>query len=48
MIRITIDEAEEIIAFIKMHEREEIPDELWEITMRLREVVYEGYCRKLP
>ena len=34
---ISIEEAEEIIAFTKMHEREEIPDEMWDIVMRLQE-----------
>lgn len=34
---ISIEEAEEIIAFTKMHEREEIPDEMWDIAMRLQE-----------
>lgn len=32
---LTIEEAVEIIAFIRMHEREEIGDELWEIQERL-------------
>lgn len=36
-IYISVEEAEEIIAFIKMHEREEIPEDLWDIIMRLQE-----------
>ena len=36
---ITWEEAEEIIAFVKMHEREEIPDELWDIIMKLQEAM---------
>lgn len=27
-----IDEVETLLAFIKMHEREEIPDDVWEIA----------------
>lgn len=36
-IYISEEEAEEIIAFTKMHEREEIPEDLWDIIMRLQE-----------
>ena len=39
MIEITVEEAEEIIAFVKMHEREEIPDETWDIVMRLQDEI---------
>ena len=35
MIKITEEEAESIIAFIKMHEREEIPDDVWDVCMKL-------------
>lgn len=35
MIRITEEDAESIISFIKMHEREEIPDDVWEVCMKL-------------
>ena len=34
-IPLTGDEAESIISFIKGHEREDIPDEVWDICMRL-------------
>lgn len=37
MITITPEYAEEIIAFVKMHERDEIPDDLWDIIMDLQE-----------
>ena len=37
MIRITEEEAEEIIAFVKMHERNEIPEDLWDIILRLQD-----------
>ena len=37
MIRITEEEAEEIIAFVKMHERDEIPEDLWDIILRLQD-----------
>ena len=40
-ITITKDEAESIIAFVKMHEREEIPNEVWDLTMRIWDEVYE-------
>lgn len=35
MIRLSVDEAETIISFIKMHEREEIPDDVWDVCMKL-------------
>lgn len=38
-LTITLAEAEEIIAFVKMHEREEIPEELWDIIMKLQEAM---------
>lgn len=40
-IKLTIAEAEEIIAFVKMHEREEIPEEMWDLTMALIDVIEE-------
>lgn len=40
-ITLTIYEAEEIIAFVKMHEREEIPEEMWDLTMALIDAVDE-------
>lgn len=39
MIRLSIDEAENLIAFIKMHEREEIPDDVWDVCMKLYDAV---------
>lgn len=36
---LTIDEAYELIAFIKMHEREEIPEDAWDICMKLQDFV---------
>lgn len=39
MIEITEDEAYAIIAFIKNHERDEIPDDVWELCMRLYDEV---------
>ena len=36
-IYISVEEAEEIIAFVKMFERDEIPEDLWDIIMRLQE-----------
>ena len=43
MIEITVEDAEEIVAFTKMHEREEIPDEMWEIVMALQDKLEEFY-----
>lgn len=40
MIKISVEEAETIIAFIKNHEREDIPDDVWEICMELQEEVW--------
>lgn len=40
MIDISVEEAETIIAFIKNHEREDIPDEVWQICMELQEEVW--------
>ena len=39
MIEITEDEAFAIIAFIKNHERDEIPDDVWELCMKLYDEV---------
>lgn len=36
-IYISIEQAETIIAFTKMHEREEIPVDMWELIMYLQE-----------
>ena len=35
--RLSVEECESLIAFIKMHEREEIPDDVWEICMKLQD-----------
>lgn len=37
LICISTEEAEEIIAFVKMFERDEIPEDMWDIIMRLQE-----------
>lgn len=42
MYQMNLDEIESIVAFIKMHEREEIPDDVWDCCMRLYDVL-EGY-----
>lgn len=34
---ISTDEAEYIVAFIKNHEREDIPDSVWDICMKMIE-----------
>lgn len=33
--QLDVEEAEALISFIKMHEREEIPEDVWEICMAL-------------
>ena len=37
-ITISNEEAETIISFIKNHEREDIPDEVWDICMKLMDL----------
>lgn len=39
MIKISEEEALTILAFVKNHEREEIPDDVWELCMRLYDEV---------
>ena len=39
MIKISVDDAEEIVAFTKMHERDEIPDEMWDVVMKLQDAI---------
>ena len=46
MIKLDDEDCETLIAFIKNHEREEIPDDVWELCMRLWDSVYgveDGY-----
>lgn len=40
-IKLSVSEVEDLIAFIKMHEREEIPAEVWDICMKLYDVLEE-------
>ena len=40
MIDISVEQAETIIAFIKMHEREEIPEDVWDLCMKLQEELW--------
>lgn len=40
-VKLSVSEVEALIAFIKMHEREEIPDEVWDICMYLYDVLEE-------
>ena len=39
MIKISVDDAEEIVAFTKMYERDEIPDEMWDIVIRIEDAI---------
>ena len=36
-MNITFDEAESLVAFIKTHERQDIPDDVWELCMRIQD-----------
>lgn len=38
-IHISVEQAETIIAFTKMHEKEEISEEMWELIMYLQDEV---------
>ena len=38
-LNLSIEQAESLIAFIKNHEREEIPDDVWELCMILYDFV---------
>lgn len=38
-MKLTIEEIETLIAFIKMHEREEIPDDVWDLCMRMYDAI---------
>ena len=40
-IRVSLEDVEEIIAFVKAHEREEISDEMWEVVLKLQEAIEE-------
>ena len=42
IFELTLDEVETIVAFIKCHEREDIPDGVWELCMKLWDELYEG------
>lgn len=37
------EELSTIFAFIRNHEREDIPDDVWEISNRIYEWMYENY-----
>ena len=45
IMKVMLDEedAETLISFIKMHEREEIPEDVWDLCMYLQEQVEELY-----
>ena len=38
---LNVEEAETLVAFIKMHEREEIPEDVWEVCMNLQNFIEE-------
>lgn len=40
-ISLTEEEAEFIVSFIKSHEREDIPDGVWDVCMKLIDLLYE-------
>lgn len=37
--KLSIEDAETLIAFIKMHEREEISEETWDVCIKLQDFV---------
>ena len=39
--RLSVEEAETLIAFIKMHEREEIPEDVWDLCMAMQNYLEE-------
>lgn len=41
-LKLSVEQIESLIAFIKMHEREEIPDEVWDTCMELYDVLEEA------
>ena len=41
-MEMTFEEMESLVAFIKSHEREEIPDDVWELCLKIQEE-YEIY-----
>ena len=38
-IEISADDAEYLVCFIRSHEREDIPDEVWNICMRMMDML---------
>lgn len=38
-MELTVEEVETLIAFIKMHEREEIPDDVWDLCMKMYDAI---------
>ena len=36
-ITLTFEEATSLVAFIKMHERENIPDDVWDLCMKIQD-----------
>ena len=38
---LNVEEAETLVSFIKMHEREEIPDDVWEVCINLQNFIEE-------
>ena len=40
IIFFSVEEAESLMAFIKNHEREDIPDDVWDLCIRLQEEVW--------
>ncbi len=43
---LNIEDIEALIAFIKGHEREEIPDDVWDVCMRMYEYLDEAFGMK--
>lgn len=40
--KLSIEEAETIVSFVKSHERDEIGDEMWELSNKLFDFVFDN------
>lgn len=40
---LNVEEVETLVAFIKMHEREEIPEDVWDLCMKMQDFLEEYY-----
>ena len=38
-IELSVDEVETLVCFIKNHERDEIPDDVWDVCMKMMDML---------